>query len=73
MTYSMKIENSQKSIPKILFGTIYLAMRSNFNKSDKEERGERGRREERGERDTYYICKTFMNHRHHRRATNNKK
>ena len=35
MTYSMKIENSQKSIPKILFGAIYLAMRSNFNKSDK--------------------------------------
>ena len=49
MTYSMKIENSQKSIPKILFGTIYLAMRSNFNKSDKEERGERGRRQ-RGEK-----------------------
>ena len=31
----MKIKISKKSIPKILLGTIYLAMRSNFNKSDK--------------------------------------
>ena len=31
----MKIKISKKSISKILLGTIYLAMRSNFNKSDK--------------------------------------
>ena len=44
----MKIENSQKSILEMLFGTIYLAMRSNLNKSDKGT--------------TYYNCKTFINH-----------